>query len=67
MTRGTNTDSELVWGALGIKEALGLQSEAQVYSMLQRGKLDGVVRRVGRRLVASRQALIEHIAGFDEG
>jgi hypothetical protein len=60
-------NSDLVWGALGIKEALGLRSEEQVKGLLRSGKLDGVVQRVGRRLVASRRALLEHFTKPAQG
>jgi hypothetical protein len=52
--------ADLVWGARDIAKACGLKTANQVYAMLQRGHFDGVVRRVGHKLVASRQQLHEH-------
>jgi hypothetical protein len=59
-------DDELVWGALGIRKALNLQTEAQVHALLKAGHLDGIVKRVGRRLVASRRALRARFASVTE-
>jgi hypothetical protein len=49
----------LLWGASAIREFLGLRSNAQVYSLVYTGQLDGVIMRVGNRLCTSRQALRE--------
>lgn len=55
-------NDELVWGASGIRKALGLESESQVHALIRAGYLDGVVCRVGRKLVANRKALLKHVA-----
>jgi hypothetical protein len=58
-----NTEQlDLLWGASAIRRFLGLRSNAQVYSLIYTGKLDGAVMRVGNRLCASRQALRERFA-----
>jgi hypothetical protein len=49
----------LIW--FGTPRASGKKTTEQVYTLIRSGRLDGVVRRVGRRLVAS---LVKH---FTEG
>jgi len=57
----SDNDLDLVWGASGIRRALRLDSDAQVYALLKSGELDGVVKRIGsgkrRRICASVAAL----------
>jgi hypothetical protein len=55
-------DLDLVWGVEAISQVIR-QTKRQTSLMIERGELDGVVRRIGRRYYASRQGLRRHFLG----
>jgi hypothetical protein len=57
-----DAESDLVWGARDIAKAIGLKTADQVYTLIRNKRDGGIIRRVGHKLVASRKALIEHLA-----
>jgi len=55
----SSKDFQLVWGAAGIGAELNI-SRRSAYNLLQTGKLDRVVKKVGRQWCAERGRLRRH-------
>jgi hypothetical protein len=53
---------DIVWGAESIRRELGLESRRSVYNMVEKGHLPEV-RRIGRKLLASRARLRARVYG----